>query len=255
MSDLLMCNRRYFRYSKEPFALTLAGETIYVITSPQDAAEIYKNTSTLSLHSFVKTMYIWIGVSAASIEMMWAAPSPHKKATNARARPAHEMLEEFHRQQLQQSGEHSSVLTKRLQERIDLSLQFESLQKHAAVVDRGPGFLNVSLWHLCTHLFIEGLTEAYLGQLIWKIRPEILQSSLRWEDTSWKYIYHLPRFVSHDMYTARSEIIGSFTEYFKSPKVDRADSLFFVDAFEQELRDCNLNEEEIAGAFMLHHWA
>ena len=44
----LIDSRRYFGDPREPSALTLAGETIYVITSPEDATAAYKGTSRLT---------------------------------------------------------------------------------------------------------------------------------------------------------------------------------------------------------------
>ena len=240
----------------EPFALTLAGETIYVVTSPQDASEIARNTSTVSLEQFAKQMYTWTGVSAEKINRMWESPSADKKALNPQAQPAHEMLSEYHRQQLIPGNKHSAMLSKRVSEGIDHALKFENLRRHhASSPGEGSSSFKISLWNLCTQLFIEGIAEAYLGHLIWKIHPNLLRPSMQWESSSWKYIYQLPSFLSQDMRTAKAELVDAFIQYFKSAKADRADGSFFVAAFEQELRECGFDDADVAQIFMLHYWA
>ena len=192
-------------------------------------------------------MYTWTGVPVAKIEKMWEDPSTRNPAS-LRSQPAHEMLSEYHRQQLIPGSEQSVILSDQIVRKIELSLQFD-------FPDQGSGSIEISLWDLCTRLFIEGTADAYLGHLIWEIHPSLLKSSLKWESSSWKYIYQLPRFLSEDMYSARSELVDAFVQYFKAPERDREDCAFFVSAFEQELRDCNFNDEEVARIFMLHYWA
>jgi hypothetical protein len=250
-----MPDRTYFQDSKEPYAITLAGQTIYVISGPQDVGEILKNTTSVSWHSFVKEVYTRMGISSISIEAMWAQPTGQDKAMSRRLRPAHEMIEEYHRQQLHPGEHFNSLISSKTTPWIDSQLRFDLLQNHTAVQEVGLDFIRVSLWQLCTKLFIEGLTEAYFGKLVWHIRPDLLNSYTTWEQTSWKYMYRLPNFLSQDMCRAKAEIVDTFTSYFKAPKSNREDATFFVTAVENELRGAGLSEEEIAQIIMLHYWA
>ena len=175
---------------------------------------------------------------------------------NPRVRPAHEMIQEYHRQQLLPGEKPNAMLEQRIYDRIKSFLWYGNLSKNSNLPGNDTaGTLKVSLQELCAQMFIEGLTDAYLGHLIWEIRPDLLKSSLVWERTNWKYLYQLPGFMSKDMLHAKNEIVEAFSHYFKAPKEDRKDSVFFVSAVEQELRECDLSNEEIAQIFMLHHWA
>ena len=115
--------------------------------------------------------------------------------------------------------------------------------------------ITLSLWSWCNEALINGTTKAFFGKKIFEINPNLLESNIVWERTSWKYMYKLPRFLANDMYTAKDEIVDTLRKYFDSPKEERDDALYFVTSVEDELRACNLDNGEIARILMLHHWA
>ncbi|PQE17136.1 cytochrome P450 protein [Rutstroemia sp. NJR-2017a BBW] len=59
--------RVYFGNTKALYSITLAGETICVITGGDDIGELYKNTSTIIWENLIKDMYKFVGLSPKSI--------------------------------------------------------------------------------------------------------------------------------------------------------------------------------------------
>lgn len=104
-------------------------------------------------------------------------------------------------------------------------------------------------------LFIRTTTEVYWGKTIWKVAPNLINSFLQWESTTWKYVFQLPRLLSKDMYTAKYQLVDAFSTYFEKPKEERNDANYFVSAAEDKLRITGLETQDIARVHMLQLWA
>ncbi|KAL8956256.1 MAG: hypothetical protein Q9183_006361, partial [Haloplaca sp. 2 TL-2023] len=92
---------------------------IYVLTSPNDVDELYRNTTTLSWEVFAQDLYRWIGFSPSAIQRLWQPPSDELKELNPERNvlPPNEMMMEYHRRQLR-PGEQLEVLASSMLEHI-----------------------------------------------------------------------------------------------------------------------------------------
>ena len=61
----------YFGGTREPFSITVAGQRLYIITSPRDMASVYKNSSTLSFDSFVHDLDAAFGMSPGALRILF----------------------------------------------------------------------------------------------------------------------------------------------------------------------------------------
>jgi hypothetical protein len=182
---------------------------------------------------------------------MWVVPSAPE---NLRPKPPHEMIEEYHRQQLHPGDRFNTLLAEKIMPGVDKSLNWDNITAHPACLKISAELVTISLWNWCTDTFIIGMTKAYYGERLFEITPDLLRLCLVWEATNWKYMYRLSRFLNRDMHSAKDEIIQTFRTYFETSKAARTDSTWFVGAVEDELRECALDSEEVARVNMLHHW-
>ena len=140
---------------------------------------------------------------------------------------------------------------------VDAKLQWQRLhdqpRPYVNIISRDV--MQLSLMDWTADVFINTTTEMYWGKSIWKVAPGLTESFLKWEETTWKYVFQLPRFLSKDMYTARDQLIGAFRVYFAQPNAERADANYFVKMAEEELRDIEFGDFDVAKANMLQHWA
>lgn len=252
----LITTRRYFGNTGEPFAITIAGKSIYVLTSPKDIEELYKNKTTLSWELFVQDLYRWIGFSKKAVEKLWQPPSEQQKTINpVRILSPNEMVAEYQRRQLR-PGKHLESLAKSMVDHVNCLLQWQNL--NSGQTRSRPGSdksLSLSLIDWTTHTFIRSSTEVYWGKRIFETEPGLLQTYTIWERTSWKYVYQIPRLFSQDMYCARDTLVNAFAAYFRLPQAERADAAWFVPIAEAEMRDIGLDETDLGRAHMLQHWA
>lgn len=238
--------------------ITLAGESICIITSPQDLAFIYKNNASVQWDSFVRELNSWIGVSPSSLDRMWREPAKAFKLgitkSQVKARHSQAMIEEFHHEQLL-PGENLDKLSEDLNLLISSTLTWESIQvdKPRFVLKINQESVTVSLWSLCANTFINSLTEVYYGNTLLDIDPDLVTPYVSWESTNWN-MYQVPRFLSNDMHIAKEKIISSFTAYFNLNEGERRGMSGFFEAVEDELRASGLSNEEIARVNMLHYW-
>jgi hypothetical protein len=65
-----MC-REYFGNSREPFAITVMGEELYIITSPDDILAVYKETIALDFDLIIKEIMVDFGVNAQTLDKMF----------------------------------------------------------------------------------------------------------------------------------------------------------------------------------------
>ena len=252
----LVHSRKYFRNSKEPYSISILGQTIYVITSPEDVQELYKNTITISWLRFVQDLYRWIGISQPNIDRLWQMPNEEQKLHNPhRNRPPNEMIEDYQHRQLL-PGSNMEFMAKTFLEQVDAQLKWAHLRSRRQYIrEFATDHVKLSLMDWTADVFLRTTTETYWGKSIWKVGPELLKSFTVWEESTWKYVYQLPYIFSKDTYAAKDQLIQIFSDYFSLPKDERADSSFFVEMAENELRDIDFSNNDIAKCHMLQHWA
>ncbi|KAL8982670.1 MAG: hypothetical protein Q9205_002891 [Flavoplaca limonia] len=165
------------------------------------------------------------------------------------------MIEEYQRHQLL-PGRKLDNFAKAFVCHVDKMVSWQQVQVHVSsstpVVSAS---VDISLMDWTTDVFLHATTETYWGRSIWGLAPNLIESFQKWEQTTWKYIFQVPRILSKDMYDARDELIAAFTAYFGQAKTTRADANYFVTTSEQELRDIAFNDNDVGKAHMLQYWA
>jgi hypothetical protein len=252
----LEAGRFYFHDTKEPYSVCIAGICINIITHPDDVAKCYKNTTTISYQHIIKDMYRWIHISDAGVKKMFTVDTeaPYNKGLAQPLMPAF-AVNELHRVQVHPGENFDNLLHDRITPGIARCLDFNNMPDHPAVLIRSKDRVTVSLLELCNELFVRGTTEAFLGQAIWKVNPNLLKAFRQWERTNWKYMFQMPYFMSGDMINARDEIIETFMRYFRLPQAERNDCNLFIREAEKLVREVGVCELDMAKIFMLHFWA
>lgn len=115
------------------------------------------------------------------------------------------MIEEYHSQQLLPGGQlnHTvAIFVDHLNDKIQWPSQDLSCH-NSHVLEASSKSVTVDLLGWTTYTFIPTLTEIYYGKTMLEIAPDLLKPFRKWEETSWKFMFQTPRFMSEDMYAAR----------------------------------------------------
>ncbi len=232
------------------------GTRIYVLTDPNDVANMYKNTATISYDSMIKEMHTLMECSEEGVETMFAIdPSAKHNISMGTPVGSAKMANEFHRHQLLPGPLFDDLFEGKI-----LPYIWNTVNRRPTAIEN-PTRIDlsdgspVSLLALMVDIFDGGFTSAFFGAAIWKIHPTLMRDFMVWETTNWKWIFQMPKTISGDMIKAKDAIVNTFAEYVKVPANEREDSSYFTKAMEEMLRDIGVCELDMAKALMLHFWA
>ena len=253
---VLNSSRKYLGNTREPFAVTLAGEKIYVLTSAKDVAEACRKTNTISHDGFVQYLMKSFGAPASVVDKMYQMfsidgrimyhPNPHQKSL------AH-LTVDFHRHQLL-PGKEQEILSDSFFRYIDTSLRWENMDRAYLLKDQRPNHVTISLHSWCLEVLVKAATNAFFGDRLLQMDPMLPQSFNEFDKSSWMLLYQVPKAVSSRMTSPLAKNIESLTEYFRLPKVERPGASWFNQTLEAEQRQLGISEEDVAKLMMLIHW-
>ena len=243
---------------REPFTLTLGGEEIYVITEPNDVAEVYKNNTSLSFDVFISDLMLSCGATAETVDKMNRAPPPYPSGSSTSGlNPGNKSLirlaiDFHHFQLLQGPNSHADEITDTFLRHIDKFLQWDILSKDDLLpASRTAESMQVSLLKLCGRVLIEAGTRTYWGKLLWELEPDMLSSFYELDRGIWKILFQYPKVFSQEVLTVRDNITETLATYYRLPKEIRQDAAWFTKSMETESREAGLDENEMAAAIMI----
>jgi len=250
--------RLYFRNSRKPFGITVAGTNIYVLTSAADAAAMSKNTKELVFDAYVKGMMASMGSSETGIAKMWQTRPSRTGYPNPFGKPLGQLSEEIFRKQLH-PGIHLTKLQHKFLRNIHQSLTANNLSRTRT---RGKVVLSSSLdgkhivsllqWTQAT--LLEGATNAFFGEALLECNPGLLDNFSEFDERSWQLSYKIPRPWSRKMQMAKQKSLDALTAYFKAPASQRPGACWLVETMEREMRAAGIGEYDMAANLMMAYW-
>ncbi|KAL8977952.1 MAG: hypothetical protein Q9205_006351 [Flavoplaca limonia] len=253
-SAFLTYARKTLRNNREPFAITVGGSTIYVLTMPNDVADAYRNTSSLSFDVFVQVMMRNLGSSTQSIRAMFS-PMPADKDgfPNPHGKPLGRLARELHTTQLY-PGENLTKLDNKFIESFGAQLNFEKMAESTYATRDEKGGITAPLLRWSSDLFTRAGQTAYFGDLLGTMDPELTWTFLEFDDLSWQILFQYPRIISHRVHTARERLTAVLEKYFSVPAEDRGEQAWFTHAMEHEMRTIGISTHDIATMMTTIYW-
>ena len=256
-----MVTREYFNNTRRPFRVTLAGEVLYILTSPHDVAAAYKETESLTFDVFIRDIMVAFGASSGAIEKMWLLPSNDKNGFNAQVtNPNHKSLaqltRDFHKQQLH-PGQNQRSLGAKFQDYIEESLRWDSMStklNDTYILRSGEQSKDISLKGWCADVLLNAATRAFYGESLLHDQPDLLRHFFDFDDNSWMLLYRYPRFMARSMYQAKIAAVDALTQYFAAPKKSRRGAAWFIRTLEAEQRQLGLGDRDIATLNLMVYW-
>lgn len=255
-SDRLLQNARTCLGStREPFAITVAGSTIYVLTKASDVAEAYRNIKTLSFDIFVQTMLKAMGNSSFCIQEMYRPlPSDKKGFPNPHGKPLATLARDMHLHQLY-PGEYLDKLSHDFDQYFDHFLQPDNLVRDCAYAElRDTGDMVVPAMTWCSDVFTRAGQGAYFGPKLAEIDPRMTWKFLEFDDFSYQILFQYPKILSSKMYKAKGAMVDGLVEYLETPQEERRGGAWFVKAMENEMRGLGLSTVDIALLMLTEYW-
>lgn len=249
---LIAKGRKYFEKSGEPFIITVAGNSIYIPTSPDDVNTVWNKPKAISARPTLVEVYGLMRIGEKSRE---ALEDVHENAkyNEGMGKPLDpiEMVSELHRQSLRNGPKGprlDEMLSNSTIPAISKKLEFEQ-----EVNPNGP-FI-VSLSEVCDDLFIGMGADTWFGPKLRELEPDLVNTFKRWEYYNWQLMLQVPHFFAKEMLAAKQTLTDAFNRYYKTPRNERDGARYFVTALEDMLREAGLTDSELGKFLLPHYWA
>ena len=251
-----MHNSNYFGNIRHPFLVTIAGEQLCVLTSPEDVAAVFKNVDSFTFDGFVQDVMAYFGASSSGIEKMCLLPGQDgvevATALNPTKKCLAQLARDFHRLQLH-PGPHQAELSEKFLCYISQSLQWKFISA-ATMVKAGKELKQLSLKRWCGDVLLEAATRAFFGELLLEIQPDILDNFFDFDDDSWMLMFRIPRVFAKSMYRCRDAITRALVKYYQTPKERRRDAAWYIQTMEAEQRRLGIDDRDIAKITIMVYW-
>lgn len=242
--------------SKDPFAVTLAGSTFYIITNPNDVNDVYNNTASLSFDGFLRDIMSGFGTSARGVEKILQRHlirSTEKSVEKVQSisQVAHDLqVRQTQGKDLRLLGEYICEI---FQQSLFLENPFTGTRFSPIVKDTDSSYI-VSLQKWTAEQFIEAGQQAYFGEALSIINPGLPQTLIEFDNISWQVFYQYPKCLRRRLNKISGEILDSLRKYLEIPIEKRRGKAWFTTALEQKYREAGLTNEDIACQMLFLYW-
>lgn len=256
-NDLLSEARLYFRDTREPFALTVAGRKWYILTKSEDVTSTYKiDNGSLSYDIFAIEVMRMLGVSEEGIGKAFQTHDTTKdRSNNVQYKHLVRLCKEYQLEQLS-PGDRLSQLVGPIIELLELRMNInwiDSRRWYVSVNDRDCRI--VSLYQWLSDVFIGLGTTAYFGKSLEEVDPDLTRTFMSFESLSWQAMYQYPSFLCGKMLKAKLKLQNAIAVYFKLPKDKRNDASWFIGQIEREIDRLEIASTDKAIFFFQLFWS
>lgn len=254
-----MC-RKSFHDTREPFAITVGGQKLYVLTNPEDVAMVYRNNTTLSWDKMLNDLLVAFGVRNSVIPKLWQKMFTAKRdehgnnirGTAPTISPIHSTLDLYKRQLL--PGDNLEAFSEKLLGCISESLRWKKISIGHDISYSG-WVHQVSLKGLCDEVLVDATTRTLFGDHLYAGEPNLVQDLLDFNDDAWMLIFHYPQSAGSKLNKARNNLLRAFVPYIRSPEESRGDSAWMIKHVIKEQSMVDIKDEDRAALLLMIYWA
>lgn len=256
-NDLVAHGRQYLGNTDEPFTLTIAGERIYIVYSPEDVSTVYRNNTTLEFDTHVQDLFkSFDGSSDGIMKLRTPYHSKNSESTSATeldALPPSQdsvglYIRQSYKQQLQ-LGDKLDILEVKIMQSLTKSLDIV----HEKCISQKKTIL--SILQLTKATLLDAGTAALYGDQLISISPNFITNFSAFDTNSWMLLYHYPTPFAAPCNIPKRKVLSAFTAYFSLPPSSRSEVAQFLQTIEAEQRKISLSNADIASSAFIFYWA
>ncbi|KAL8729917.1 MAG: hypothetical protein Q9181_004832 [Wetmoreana brouardii] len=250
---LLSYGRRYFGNTREPFALTLGQEKLYILTSYTSIVAAYKNNATLDYSPIIQELMRSFGVSEEGISKVFE-PSEQfiqkSQAYNPHKKTFFKLKSDFYHTQLH-PGPRFEATQESFVRLLDETMRFENIPA-SVTLQATSGMKSVSLYRLCQEVFVKVGTQVFFGKQLLNIDPDLVHDFIEFDDNNWMVFYNWPQ--KSVATKPMKRILAVIMTYLDLSKAQRPDSAWLIDRFEDAQAQLETPKEDVAVVLMMLLW-
>ncbi|KAF2759738.1 cytochrome P450 [Pseudovirgaria hyperparasitica] len=241
--------QKYFKNQREPFALTVGGQKLYFVSSPDDTVALYRNSATLSVDKVVYDVTNIFGVSKASCDKFYEAPESRDAdlaaqaidMNNADLKPLAHLNMIFWKEQLVPGPRYNEMLAK---VSASISSQVHKLSGRYTRSTEKDGSKIVSLLELTREVLIDAVLRAFFGDSLMELNPNVIDDSMQFDKESWKLWYKVAG--ARSMLQAKQRLLETTQTWLSLPEERREGACDLVKRLIVTERAVHFPEKDIA---------
>ncbi len=231
----------------------------YVVTAPQDVAQVYKNVTTLNWDGHLNQILYNFGFKQEALKLAWHEPivgEPcyiYKNAINPKQRSLIHLIEEIYIAQLL-PGEHMDEMCKEFVASLHATLKWHNLDFCTLGAENNKQ-KRVSLKALCRFTMVEAATRSMFGDVLHGLNPDIAQNMLDFNDHAWMVFFGLPEIFSFAVAIARRKMTDTMKRFVKLPEEERIGQAWGIKQILAGQEIVGIDVESRACMLLLIYWA
>ena len=232
----------------------IAGQKMYIITSPKDISSVYKNPQVLTFDGFIKDVYVNFGMSSTGVAQIFE-PVTFKdgKTSSPLGQQYAHLATGIQREQLH-PGENLDNLIETYLTYIEQQMDWDKLPD-SCIMQSLPGKKVVSLRNWCADVLGRATAQAFIGAALLEVDPHLLEDFHTFDSNSWMLLYQYPRIFAKPMFEAIERNTQAFTRYFQLPVEKRDQMCHYIKTVEGKQRKAGMSDRDIAISAQCFFWA
>ena len=228
---MLSINSDYTGRTHEPIALQVGPETLYIITSPQDVAQVFKRADVLVWEGHLNQIFLNFGFNAESLKLAWLKPVDgdaryiHNNPVNPKQLSLIHLIENIYAKQLL-PGVQMDIMSQAFTKSLQTKLCWPKLD--VCAVKTNGGSQTVSLKALCQHVLLEAGIFSFFGATIGQTDANFIQNMLEFNEHAWMLFYGLPSMFSSAVSTPQRKLKETLQKFANLPESLRDDQSWGV---------------------------
>lgn len=226
------------------------GETIYMMTSPEQITAAYKNTTTLSWIEHLDQLLMKFGFQKSSLYKLWQEPCEGDPRYDNPLNPKHKSLGAYTQDLLRQqflSADKLDDIGGKMLRLVDDSLLLKNLP-----IDKSGNQVPLPLWDLCARILMDGTTRSWFGNLMHDIEPTFTQLQINCIEEMWKIImFPYPKFAAKRLHTSLEKARGALLKYIRMPKDVRKEETWLMTKLLDEHKAAGVEDGNIVSVILM----
>lgn len=251
--------RKVTNHTREPFALPVWRDRLYILTSAEDVAAAYKNNTTLSRDAFLNDMLEGFGLKGKSLKLAWHQPKPGDASYRSPnpINPAQKSLvhftEEIYRRQLL-PGENLNAMENSYLKRLSDNLCWGHMTG-SHVLACTTTQKRLSLKGFFRYIVVDAITYSIFGGSLQKINPDIAWDMINFNDDAWMVVFRYPEFTSPKLVNSKRRIKDALRTYISIPDGQRKGESFAIMNVLEGQKITGIDEESRLAMLLMIYWA
>ena len=247
-------SRKRFGRVGRPYSLTVAGQTLYVLTDPRDFTNVYRNAATFTFDPLVEQVYKLFQLPETALQNLYRKASSSTATSETPNLPEKDAVNISHNMiVVEMRGKQTISPPEKTVRHLECVMDIQSICSRFSTLRDGTSTV-VSLFKICSVLMTAAGQAHYFGDTLSAIDPLLPEAFVDFDKLCWQIFFRPPIFWSKQLKERKAKLLTALEEYSNKPMEERSDMPQYLKSWETECRRAGLNNSEIATLMLIQYF-